>query len=318
MSWKSGLEGLSSKWVGASPSLPLASIMTILSRVGLNTVRRIVPVVSHYLLSRGVRRNTHKVENVTTDLAGDHKSGRVADRNDRPCMVADAGIGPELRPARAARRCCGNPHGVALTESKVVFSRPAFLHSQDVNANLSYLFRKSRATGRGCPRPTLGLLLRTEGENICRGDHQRSCRLAGCVNWRRQVDPSDLEAYRSPPRTAKHRAVSSRRGCFESLAESLRGDPLHWSWASNATRVRQNVGDFVASDPGVGSDVVYENSMQLASLLKHVPGLVYQARGMLGSRPTLNDTGRIFTVRNFSMWSRVSPSNWRPGPKRVL
>ena len=54
----------------------------------------------------------------------------------------------------------------------------------------------------------------------------------------------------------------SRAPCF--VTETLRGDPAYKSWASKATRVRQNVGDFVASDPGVGSDVVYENSMHLA------------------------------------------------------
>ena len=77
----------------------------------------------------------------------------------------------------------------------------------------------------------------------------------------------------------------------------------------------QNVGDFVASDPGVGSDVVYGNSMELTSLLKHVLGLVYQARGMLGSRPDLNDTSRVFKFRCGAVWS---PSSWRPGPQRVL
>ena len=72
----------------------------------------------------------------------------------------------------------------------------------------------------------------------------------------------------------------------------------------------QNVGDFVASDPRVGSDGVYENSMELASLLKHVPGLVYQ-----GPWHAVDDTGRVFTVRKCF---NVEPSSWRPGPKRVL
>ena len=96
----------------------------------------------------------------------------------------------------------------------------------------------------------------------------------------------------------------------------LWGDPLYWSWASNSNHVRQNVGDFVASDPGVGSDVVDENSMYLSSLLKHVRGLAYQARGMLGSLSTINDTGRTFTVReHFSTEPRGHRAAGGQGPE---
>ena len=66
-----------------------------------------------------------KVKGVRSDFARDHKSGRVADGSDRPCVVADAGTDAELR-----------THGVALTNSKMVFPRPALLHPQDVNADL--------------------------------------------------------------------------------------------------------------------------------------------------------------------------------------
>ena len=51
-----------------------------------------------------------KVKSVTTNFARDHKSGRVADRKDRPCMVADAGADPELRPARAPRGVAAEIH----------------------------------------------------------------------------------------------------------------------------------------------------------------------------------------------------------------
>ena len=107
LSSNSRLEVLPGKGVGASPSLPLASIMTTLSRVGLNTVRRIDPVLSRHSSAPGGLRADGacktQVENVTTDPARDHKSGRVVDRNDRPYVVADAGVDPapscQSRPA---------------------------------------------------------------------------------------------------------------------------------------------------------------------------------------------------------------------------
>ena len=132
--------------VGASPSLPSSSIRTTLSR-GLAEDRS-AAVPPFFCPGRRVRRRRMqhaKVNLVTSDFARDHKSGRK-----RPPWPSQT--------------------------VKMVFPRPALLHPQDVNADLSYLPRKSRTTGRGCPRLS---------EDICRGDHQGSCRLAGCVNWRR-------------------------------------------------------------------------------------------------------------------------------------
>ena len=84
--------------------------------------------------------------------------------------------------------------------------------------------------------------------------------------------------------------------------KTLRSDPLHWSWASNATRVRQKRRRFRCQRSQGGSDVVYENSIRLASLLKHVPGLVYQGHAGLSSDPQRH---QLLTVRKISMWSRV-------------
>ena len=76
--------------------------------------------------------------------------------------------------------------------------------------------------------------------------------------------------------------------------KTLRSDPLHWSWASNATRVRQKRRRFRCQRSQGGSDVVYENSIRLASLLKHVPGLVYQGHAGLSSDPQRH---QLLTVR---------------------
>ena len=187
--------------------------------------------------ARRVRRRRMqdaKVKGVTSDFARP------------PCVVADVGTDPELRTARAPRRCCGDPHGVALTNSKMVFPRPALLHPQNVNADLSYLPRKSCTTGRGCPRLTLGLLMRIKSEDMCRGDHQGSCRLAGCVNGgeSRTIGSGRLSIA---SRTAKLRAVSFD----EAVLSPSRGHwNTAWHWASDATCVRHGFGDLVASDPG--------------------------------------------------------------------
>ena len=94
----SSLEVLPSKGVGASPSLPLASIMTTLSQVrpehrAKDRVRFCPTIPRPVEEGRRCMQNT-KVENVTTVPARDRLSGRVADGNDRPCMVANAGVDP--------------------------------------------------------------------------------------------------------------------------------------------------------------------------------------------------------------------------------
>ena len=83
----------------------------------------------------------------------------------------------------AARRCCGKPQGVALTDGKWFFlDLPCCTPRMSTpTSRLCFATAARRAEGAHVSPWAFRL-----GENIRCGDHQRSCRLAGCVNWRRR------------------------------------------------------------------------------------------------------------------------------------